>query len=32
MNKGGAYGFTDKGPTGSTVRSLVRFIETEAGR
>lgn len=26
MNKGGAFGFTDKGPTGATVRSLIRFI------
>lgn len=30
-NKGGAYGFTDKGPTGATVRSLIRFIADEAG-
>lgn len=27
MNKGGGYGFTDKGPTGATVRSLIRFVE-----
>jgi leucyl aminopeptidase len=26
MNKGGGYGFTDKGPTGATVRSLIEFI------
>ncbi len=26
MNKGGGYGFTDKGATGATVRSLIRFI------
>lgn len=26
MNKGGGYGFTDKGPTGATVRSLIRLI------
>jgi len=26
MNKGGGYGFTDKGPTGATVRSLIRFV------
>ncbi|QKJ19440.1 leucyl aminopeptidase [Microbacterium hominis] len=29
-HKGGAYGFTDKGPTGATVRSLVRFVTGEA--
>jgi leucyl aminopeptidase len=32
MNKGGGYGFTDKGPTGATVRSLIRFIEGEESR
>ncbi|MET0782189.1 MAG: leucyl aminopeptidase [Microbacterium sp.] len=32
MNKGGAYGFTDKGPTGATVRSLIRFIAAEETR
>ncbi|MEU1970440.1 leucyl aminopeptidase [Microbacterium sp. NPDC019599] len=32
MNKAGGYGFTDKGPTAATVRSLIRFIEQEAGR
>ncbi len=32
MNKGGPYGFTDKGPTGATVRSLIRLIEREATR
>jgi leucyl aminopeptidase len=26
MNKGGGYGFTDKGPTGATVRSLIEFL------
>ncbi|GAA3625390.1 leucyl aminopeptidase [Microbacterium awajiense] len=26
MHKGAAYGFTDKGPTGATVRSLIRFL------
>lgn len=26
-NKGAAYGFTDKGPTGATVRSLIAFAE-----
>ncbi len=31
MNKGGAYGFTDKGPTAATVRSLIEFAR-EAGR
>jgi leucyl aminopeptidase len=30
-NKGAAYGFTDKGPTGATVRSLLELI-AEAGR
>ncbi|QIG40642.1 leucyl aminopeptidase [Microbacterium sp. 4R-513] len=32
MNKGGPFGFTDKGPTGATVRSLIHFIGEEAGR
>jgi leucyl aminopeptidase len=32
MNKGGAFGFTDKGPTAATVRSLIRFITTEESR
>ena len=35
MNKGGGYGFTDKGPTGATVRSLIRFVagaRQQAGR
>jgi leucyl aminopeptidase len=32
MNKGGPFGFTDKGPTAATVRSLIRFIDEEAGR
>ncbi|GAA5027077.1 leucyl aminopeptidase [Microbacterium fluvii] len=30
MNKGGGFGYTDKGPTGATVRSLIRFIENGA--
>ncbi len=30
MNKGGPYGYTDKGPTGATVRSLIRFVATTA--
>ncbi|MDZ8275978.1 leucyl aminopeptidase [Microbacterium aquimaris] len=25
-HKGGGYGFTDKGPTGATVRTLIRFL------
>ncbi len=29
MNKGGGYGFTDKGPTGATVRALIELIGTE---
>ncbi|HEX5729271.1 leucyl aminopeptidase [Microbacterium sp.] len=32
MHKGGPYGFTDKGPTGATVRSLIRFIAGEETR
>ncbi|NYF16043.1 leucyl aminopeptidase [Microbacterium sp. AK009] len=32
MNKGGGFGFTDKGPTGATVRSLLRLLQTEAAR
>ncbi|HWM16889.1 MAG TPA: leucyl aminopeptidase [Microbacterium sp.] len=32
MNKGSAFGFTDKGPTGATVRSLLRFIADEETR
>ena len=32
MNKGGGYGFTDKGATGATVRSLIRLITQEATR
>ncbi|GAA2014425.1 leucyl aminopeptidase [Microbacterium ulmi] len=31
-NKGGAYGFTEKGPTGATVRSLIRFVGEAAAR
>jgi len=30
MNKGGPYGYTDKGPTGATVRSLIRFVSNTA--
>ncbi|BDV30662.1 leucyl aminopeptidase [Microbacterium terricola] len=30
MNKGGGFGYTDKGPTGATVRSLIGYIEGEA--
>ncbi|MDF2554551.1 MAG: pepA 2 [Microbacterium sp.] len=26
MNKGGGFGFTDKGPTGATVRSLIELV------
>ncbi|WP_375384289.1 leucyl aminopeptidase [uncultured Microbacterium sp.] len=29
MNKGGGYGFTDKGPTGATVRALIDFVGTD---
>jgi leucyl aminopeptidase len=32
MNKGGAYGFTDKGPTAATVRTLIRFVAGEGSR
>lgn len=28
-NKGAPYGFTEKGPTGATVRSLIRFVAGE---
>ncbi len=28
MNKGAGFGFTDKGPTAATVRSLIRFVTT----
>lgn len=31
-HKGGGHGFTDKGPTGATVRSLIRFVMTEESR
>ncbi len=31
-NKSGGYGFTDKGPTGATVRTLIRFVESEGAR
>ncbi|MBN9152744.1 MAG: leucyl aminopeptidase [Microbacterium sp.] len=29
MNKGAAYGFTDKGPTGAAVRSMIAYIAGE---
>ncbi len=29
-HKGSPYGFTDKGPTGATVRSLIRFAEASS--
>jgi leucyl aminopeptidase len=29
MNKGGPFGFTDKGPTAATVRTLVRLLTEE---
>jgi leucyl aminopeptidase len=29
MNKGAGFGFTDKGATGATVRSLIRFVAGE---
>jgi leucyl aminopeptidase len=32
MHKGAGYGFTDKGPTGATVRSLIRFVAAEETR
>lgn len=32
MNKGGGHGFTDKGATGASVRSIVRLIEAQADR
>ena len=32
MNKGAGFGFTDKGPTGATVRSLIRFVRGEDAR
>jgi len=32
MNKGGPFGFTDKGPTAATVRTLVRLISGEGSR
>lgn len=32
MNKGAPFGYTDKGPTGATVRSLVRFVSGEETR
>lgn len=32
MNKGGPFGFTDKGPTAATTRSLIEFVLSEAQR
>ncbi|TDN92877.1 leucyl aminopeptidase [Microbacterium sp. BK668] len=32
MNKGGPFGFTDKGPTAATVRSLIHLLGEEAAR
>jgi len=32
MNKGGPFGFNDKGPTAATVRTLVRLISGEGAR
>ncbi|GAA1989239.1 leucyl aminopeptidase [Microbacterium pumilum] len=32
MNKGGPFGFTDKGPTAATVRTLITLIAGEATR
>ncbi len=32
MNKGAGFGYTDKGVTGATVRSLVELLATGAGR
>jgi len=32
MHKGGPYGFTEKGPTAASVRSLIRFVLTEESR
>lgn len=32
MNKGGAYGYIDKGPTAATVRSLIRLALAEESR
>lgn len=32
MNKGGGFGFTDKGPTAASVRSLVRFVAGQETR
>jgi leucyl aminopeptidase len=32
MNKGGGFGFTEKGPTGATVRSLIRFVASQESR
>jgi len=30
MNKGGPFGYTDKGPTAATVRSLIAFVAAQA--
>jgi len=32
MNKGAPFGFTDKGPTAATTRSLIEFVLSEADR
>ncbi len=32
LNKGAAYGFTDKGPTGATTRTLIQLLVAEAAR
>lgn len=32
LNKGAAYGFTDKGPTGATTRTLLALLAAEAAR
>lgn len=32
MNKGAPFGFTDKGPTAATTRSLIEFVISEAQR
>ena len=32
MNKGGPFGYTDKGPTAATVRSLIEFVAARAAQ
>ncbi|MDQ2690200.1 MAG: leucyl aminopeptidase [Chloroflexota bacterium] len=32
MNKGGPFGYTDKGPTAATVRSLIEFVAAHAAQ